>query len=313
MLRKVRLFFYNNKKVILTSVGVFILIIVIIQVFNYNARRNSEEELSKQNAQANNIGQSNTAYLPSNKNPIMSDSEVSEDTLESDTQIIQNFMDYGNSNNIEGAYNLLSQDCKDEMFSTIDRFYNNYFKDVFSEKKSYDIETWNKDKGNVTYRIKYLNDIMATGSINDEFIEDYFTVITENKEKKLNINQFIRKDEVNKNKSKDGLEISISNLYIYYDYEEYEITFTNNSDKTITIDTKDNTQTVYIKDQNDVEYNWFGNEVPNEYLTLEPGESRTIRIKFSKLYNPDREDTSINFEDIEIEGKDEKDKLEIGV
>ena len=49
MLRKVRLFFYNNKKIILTSVGLFIFIVVIIQVLNYNARRNSEEELAKQN------------------------------------------------------------------------------------------------------------------------------------------------------------------------------------------------------------------------------------------------------------------------
>ena len=146
---------------------------------------------------------------------------------------------------------------------------------------------------------------MATGNINDEFIEDYFTVITENKEKKLNINQFIKKYEINKTSNLEGLEVAVLNQYVYYDYEQYEITFTNNSDKNITIDSKDNTETVYLTDTNGVKYSWFGNEVPNEYLTLKPGDSRTFRIKFNKLYNINRKDNSIYFEDIKVDGEED--------
>ena len=305
MLRKIRLFYYNNKQIIWVSLGLIVFVYVIICIVNYNIKVDNDRQLAEQNLQASSTNQSNTAYLPSKPTPIISDSKVSEDTLESDTQIIQKFVDCGNSNDVEGAYNLLSQDCKDEMFSDVNRFYNNYFKNIFSQKKSYDLETWSSFGQYVTYRIKYLNDIMATGNINDEFIEDYYTVITENNERKLNINQFIRKHEVNKSSNLEGLEISVLNQYVYYDYEQYEITFTNNSDKNIIIDSKDDTETVYVTDTNGVKYSWFGNEVPNEYLSLKPGESRTFRIKFNKLYNPNREDSSIYFEDIKIDGEEQ--------
>lgn len=305
MLRKIRLFYYNNKQIIWVSLGIIVFVYVIIRIINYNIRIDNEKQLAEQNSQVNSVSQSNTAYLPSKTTPIISDSEVSEDTLESDTQIIQKFIDCGNSNDVEGAYNLLSQDCKDEMFSDINQFYNNYFENIFGQKRSYDIETWSSYGDYVTYRIKYLNDIMATGNINDEFIEDYFTVITENKEKKLNINQFIKKYEINKTSSLEGLEVAVLNQYVYYDYEQYEITFTNNGDKTITIDTKNNTETVYLTDTNGVKYSWFGNEVPNEYLTLRPGDSRTFRIKFNKLYNLNRKDNSIYFEDIKVDGEED--------
>lgn len=310
MLRKLRLFYYNNKQKIWFALGIFILICVILQILNYAIKRNNQQQVSETNEQ--NI-LTNKQYTPSTTAPVVSDSKISETTLKEDTDIIAQFMDYGNSNDVEGAYNLLSQDCKNEMFSTVDRFYNNYFQSIFSEKKSYDVETWIEYNGNVTYRIKYLTDIMATGSINEEFIEDYFTVVEENDEKKLNINQFINKLQMNEEKSENGLDVSITNRYDYYDYVQYEFTFTNSSDKQITIDTKDNTETVYIEDTKGNEYTWFGNEIPNEYLTLAPGESRTFRIKFNKLYNPERLDKSINFTDIRKDGESEVITFKIGV
>ncbi len=308
MFRKLRLLYYNNKEKIWVVLGICILIYVIIRIINYSIIKNNQEN-------TNSIQDTVTTrqYTPSTTSPVITDSTISKNTLEEHTNIIEKFMDYGNSDNVEGAYDLLSQDCKDEMFSTIDRFYNNYFKDVFSEKRSYDMETWMEYNGNVTYRIKYLNDIMATGTINDEFIEDYFTVIEENGEKKLNINQFIDKFEMDEKGSVQGLDVSIIGRYTYYDYEQYEFVFTNNSEKPITIDSKNDTETVYIKDNNDIEYTWFGNEIPNEYLTLNPGESRTFRIKFNKLYNPERIDESVNFTDIKVDGENDVVTLKIGV
>ena len=308
MLRKIRLFYYNNKNKIWFALGICILVYAIIQIINYNIRKNNLEVANNGENDASNV-----QYTPSTTNPVMTDSKISDNKLKNDTDIIEQFVNYGNENNVEGAYSLLSEDCKNEMFSTIDMFYNNYFKDVFSEKKSYELETWSAYKGKVTYRIKYIRDIMATGTIDNEFIEDYFTVIEENEEKKLNINEFIDKSQMDKKGRVEGLDVSIINKYIYYDYEEYEFVFTNNSDKQITIDSKDNTETIYIEDNNNVKYTWFGNEVPNEYLTLNPGESRTFRIKFNKLYNTERDDKSINFTDIRKDGEEEILNLEISV
>ena len=296
MLRKLRLLYYNNKEKIWIAIGIIVFVVVIIQIINYNIRKNREEELNNTNSSDD----TNQTYLPSKSSPIISGGNVSEEKLKEDTDIIKEFIDYGNSNNVEGAYNLLSQDCKDEMFSSVDKFYNLYFKNIFSEKRSYDLQTWDSSATRVTYRVKYLNDIMATGKVNEEFIEDYITVVEQDDEKKLNINEFIEKVDMEKQKDLDGLNVSISSKYYYYDYEIFEVTFKNDSEGQIIIDSKNNTESVYIKDTNGARYPWFGNEIANQDLVLEPGESITLKLKFNKLYNPNRKDDTINFTDISI-------------
>ena len=185
MFRKLRLLYYNNKEKIWVAIGIIVFVVVIIQIINYNIKKNREEELANTNVSKT----EDETYLPSKKSSVISDTSVSEKRLEEDTTIIDEFVEHCNSNNIEEAYNLLSQDCKDEMFQNIDRFNDIYIKDIFTEKRDYDLETWNATPSRVTYRIKYQNDIMGTGTINEGFIEDYITVIEENDEKKLNIKE----------------------------------------------------------------------------------------------------------------------------
>lgn len=314
MLRKIRLFYHNNKQKILITIGIVIFVLAIIQIINAILRNNREEELSNKNNESSIISSGsskNETYLPSRTDSIISDSKVPKDRLEEDTKVIESFVNFGNANDVEGAYNLLSQDCKDEMFQTIDRFYEFYFKNIFNEKRSYDLENWDSTGNRTTYRIKYQNDIMATGMINEEFIEDYITVIEENDEKKLNINEFINKVDLEKKGQVDGLEADVTAKYYYYDYVEYDITFKNTTQGQIIIDTKDNTESVYLEDERGVNYSWFGNEIADEELILNAGESVSLRIKFNKLYNQNRVDNKINFTDVRI--NNEQKTLEINV
>lgn len=314
MLRKIRLFYHNNKQKILVTIGIVIFVLAIIQIINAILRNNREEELSNKNNESSIISSGsskNETYLPSKTDSIISDSKVPKDRLEEDTKVIESFVNFGNNNDLEGAYNLLSQDCKDEMYQTIDRFNEFYFKNIFTEKRSYDLENWDSTGSRTTYRIKYLNDIMATGTINEEFIQDYITVIEENGEKKLNINEFINKVNLEKKGQVEGLEAVVTAKYNYYDYVEYDITFKNTTQETIVLDSKNNTESVYLEDQRGVNYSWFGNEIANEKLTLNGGESVSLRIKFNKLYNQNREDNKINFTNVII--NNEEKNLEIDV
>ena len=314
MLRKLRLFYYNNKEKFWVTIGIIIFVIVIIQIINGLIKSNREEEANNEKNESSIISSGsskNETYLPSRTDSVISDSKVSKDRIEEDTKIIESFVNFGNANDVEGAYNLLSQDCKDEMFQTIDRFYEFYFKNIFNEKRSYDLENWDSTGSRTTYRIKYQNDIMATGMINEEFIEDYITVIEENDEKKLNINEFINKVDLEKKGQVDGLEATVTAKYYYYDYEEYDITFKNTTQGQIIIDTKDDTESVYLEDERGVNYSWFGNEIANEELILNGGESVSLRIKFNKLYNQNRVDNKINFTDVRI--NNEQKTLEINV
>ena len=311
MLRQLRIYYHNNKAKVWIGIGIILFAYVMIQLINANIKRNNDQNL------LNNTGNISTVneqtYLNSKNAAVMSDMEVSQETSKKDTDVIKQFVEYCNNNDIEKAYALLSQDCKNEMYKTQEVFENNYVKEIFTEKRSYDIQTWSGESNSVIYKVKYLNDIMATGSANDEYIEEYITVITENGEKKLNINQFIRKENVNKIIKKGDLEVNITNRYVYYDYEEYEMSFKNNGQDEIILDTKDDTESVYLEDKNDVKYDWFGNEIPNEYLTLNGGESRTLRIKFNKVYVANKSDSAIYFTDIHFNNKTNKEKLEINV
>ena len=308
MLRKLRILYHNNKTKIWLILGIIIFVYVIIRMFNAQIKKENEEKINNGTNQNFQV----TTYLPSSQTSVMTNSSTTKENVKKDTEIIKNFIDFCNNNNIEEAYNLLSQQCKDELYKNINEFYNKYYKNIFNEKKSYDIENWASSK-NITYKVKYLNDIMSSGTVNDEYIEEYITVVTENNEKKLNINQFIGKEELNLKRKTDNLNITVVNKYVYYDYEEYEIIFENNTDKNIILDTKENTESVYIEDTKDIKYTWFGNEVPNSYLNLNSGESKRLRLKFNEIYTGKKTDSTIYLTDVNIDGQEEKATIKINV
>ena len=308
MLRNLRILYHNNKTKILLILGIIIFVYVIIRMFNAQIKKENEEKINNGTNQNFQV----TTYLPSSQTSVMTNSSTTKENVKKDTEIIKNFIDFCNDNNIEEAYNLLSQQCKDELYKNINDFYNKYYKNIFNEKKSYDIENWASSK-NITYKVKYLNDIMSSGTVNDEYIEEYITVVTENNEKKLNVNQFIEKEELNLKRETDNLNITVVNKYVYYDYEEYEIIFENNTDKNIILDTKENTESVYIEDTKDVKYTWFGNEVPNSYLNLNSGESKRLRLKFNEIYTGKKTDSTIYLTDVNIDGQEEKATIKINV
>lgn len=308
MLRKLRILYHNNKTKIWLILGIIIFVYVIIRMFNAQIKKENEEKINNGTNQNFQV----TTYLPSSQTSVMTNSSTPKENLKKDTEIIKNFIDFCNDNNIEEAYNLLSQQCKDELYKNINDFYNKYYKNMFNEKRSYDIENWASSK-NITYKVKYLNDIMSSGTVNDEYIEEYITVVTENNEKKLNVNQFIGKEELNLKRETDNLNITVVNKYVYYDYEEYEIIFENNTDKNIILDTKENTESVYIEDTKDIKYTWFGNEVPNSYLNLNSGESKRLRLKFNEIYTGKKTDSTIYLTDVNIDGQEEKATIKINV
>ena len=308
MLRKLRILYHNNKTKIWLILGIIIFVYVIIRMFNAQIKKENEEKINNGTNQNFQV----TTYLPSSQTSVMTNSSTPKENLKKDTEIIKNFIDFCNDNNIEEAYNLLSQQCKDELYKNINDFYNKYYKNMFNEKRSYDIENWASSK-NITYKVKYLNDIMSSGTVNDEYIEEYITVVTENNEKKLNINQFIGKEELNLKRETDNLNITVVNKYVYYDYEEYEIIFENNTEKNIILDTKENTESVYIEDTKDIKYTWFGNEVPNSYLNLNSGESKRLRLKFNEIYTGKKTDSTFYLTVVNIDGQEEKATIKINV
>lgn len=314
MLRSLRIFYHRNKVEVWTVVGIIIFVYVIIRIINYNIGKNKEQEIEEANTIDNNIAtvERNTdTYLSSSNSTIMSNANTSEEQAKNDKKVIDKFIEYCNNGDVESAYNMLSQDCKDKEFPDIDNFNERYLKEIFNESKSYDVKAWETDGENVVYSVKYYPNIMTTGKMNETYTEEYMTVVGNSDERKLNIKYFIGKKEINKTTNQDDIEINVTNKYEYYDYEQYDITVKNNGQSEITLDTKNETKSVYVVDDNGTTYTWFGSEIPTEHLTLQPGEERTYRIKFNELYISHKEDTKICFTDVHINGTDDKTKIEV--
>lgn len=290
MNKLIRYWNQNRLKIIITII-IIVLIIVIIQVIN--SFLDDIQDPTIQTEQK----------IPDLSNPsesVLSGEEIPEETAEGNAEIIKEFVDYCNEKSYQDAYNLLSQACKEEIFNNIETFIEDYINEIFDTEKSYTLELWFSTSREFTYRILYIdNDILSSGTINiEDNKEDYITVVEEEGEYKLNISNFIYKEEINKSSSKSNIEITINNSKKYRDYEIYNITVKNNSDKTILLSSGSNGNDICIIDTNNVEYDSIIHEIPLINLEVSPGTQKTHIIRFYKMYNMYREIDRITFKNI---------------
>lgn len=145
-------------------------------------------------------------------------------------------------------------------------------------------------------KLNYGDDILATGR-EGESKEDYYTIVKENGQVKLNLNSYIGKREINENETLQGITITVNSKQCYIDYEIYEIKVENKTNKSIILDTKQNPKSVYLTG-NSTTYTGFMYEIDEKLLTIKPQMYRTYNIKFNKLYNGKNQIDSVSFTDI---------------
>ena len=275
--------FYNqNRKKIFKIILVIVFIIGIIQLLN-----NLSKNKNGNNSIKNNIVISNNSKneLISSKSAVTGDN-VSNYKLEEDTNIIENFMKYCNDKDINSAYSLLTDECKEVMFPTIEDFYNIYYSKIFDEEnKSYTVENWVGD----TYEVRITGDILATGKLdNSETNQDYITIVKQNGENKLNINNYVGRKNLEKTTEHENIEVNVLSRDTYMDYEIYNLTIINNSENSILLDTGESTKSVYLLDSKDVKYYFYSNEIVQNRLLIQSKYKNTLQIKFSNSYSSSR-------------------------
>lgn len=298
--------FYNrNRKKIFRIILIIVFIFVILKLLNYFTKIKANKKIEETVNNIDNSLTTNNSTLISDKSSI-SGSSIQSSKLKKDTDIINQFMDYCNNGDVSNAYNLLTDDCKKEMFPTIQDFSNIYYSSLFNgERKSYTIENWEND----TYSVRITSDILSTGSLKgDETRQDYITIIENSK---LNINSYVKKLNVNKKTSDKNITITVNYINVYMDYEIYDITIQNNTNDTILLDTNDDTKSVYLLDKNNMKYYFYNNELIKEKLLIQSNFKTNLQIKFDNSYKEKRNIESMIFTKIVLnynEYKDEKDK-----
>lgn len=292
--------FYNqNRKKILITILIIVFIIGIIQLLNYLTKVNNEKD--SQLIEKNTISSNKYKELLSEKSAISGD-KVSSTKLENDVEIIKEFIKYCNEQNINSAYEILTDECKEEMFPTIQDFYNIYYSKIFNQdKKIYTVENW---FGNI-YQVKFTGDILSTGNLNNnETKQDYITIVREDGVNRLNVNNYIGKNNLNKTTEYKDIKITVTSVDTYMEYEIYNLSIENNSENTILLDTSDDVKSVYLLDIKDMKYYFYGNEIIQNKLVVESKYKNTLQIKFNNTYSSSKNIRNLVFSKLVLNYED---------
>ena len=232
---------------------------------------------------------------------------------ENSQAIIKSFFDYCSNNDVQGAYSLLSKECKDELYPNINEFKRKYFDIIFTNKKTYKSKLWISNDNKNTYRIEIYGDLLSSGEKEEMPIEDFYTVIYDNGKYSLSIKGYIGKENVNISKTQEGITVNILSKQVYMEYEKYRVEVKNNSREDVMLNTKENTNSMYIEDKNNVKHIAFLNELSNQDLSILSGFTNEINIRFNRTYKPNISIEKIVFDNIKI-GQDSKTKkIEIDI
>lgn len=280
----------QNRGKIITIFLVIIFAFLIIYTLN---------ELSKQkNEEQSNVVPQNI-YRPENT-AISGDSVPAEQQQENES-VIDKFIEFCNNGQVEEAYNLLSDNCKEKIYPTIETFSTSYYDVIFTTKREVTIQSWINDGDFYVYQVRYLNDMMATGKIDEGNIyEDYISIEKATPEK-INIGQYIGTEQIESSKEEENIKVTVNRVDYYLRQAVYIVTVQNNSNNNIYIDSKTKTDSVYLTDSNELHWNTSINNVADAQLMVSPGLSRTYQISFQREYNPDVWIETFTFSDIRVQ------------
>ena len=122
-------YFNQNRKGIITSIAVIAFFIIFITLLNRlwigNEGKKYQNDVTDEPIKS-----------------VITGEKVSERTNEVNTQIIKKFVEYCNNGDYGRAYDLLTDECKDEYNNDKNIFLKKYIASVFSNKKTYEIELW---------------------------------------------------------------------------------------------------------------------------------------------------------------------------
>ena len=302
-------FLNRNKNQIIRTIVIIIFVLIIIQTINYYVKVKNEGEISNNNILQNNTILSNEIDkgLVSNTSAITGEN-VPTEQLKNATTVIHDFITYCNEQDLESAYNLLTDECKQQMYTSLEMFKQSYYDYIFNgQKKTCTIENWYGD----TYKVDINEDILSTGKYNDGYSrQDYITVKEVNNEYKLNINNYIGYTKIDKKTASDDITVEVISKNTYKDYEEYTMKVTNNTDGILKLDNINSTKTLYLEDSNGVKYSYYNHELTDATLTVASGQTKEVTIKFYSSYSSTREINYIVFSNINITNGQLSEKLE---
>lgn len=229
---------------------------------------------------------------------VLTDEEVPKEYQEPIETTIDTYFNYCNSGEYEKAYNLITEDCRKNLYPTLSQF-TEYINDIFEGKnKIYTIQSYSRVDNSFVYEIRILDDILANGTTDGYYYyKEKFILTEENGNMRLSIGNYVGDVDINTTVEDEYLEVKVIGKSVEYDTETYTVMFRNKTDKDIVILDNDQSNEVVLD---------FGDTTctPINYgyskIWLHPGTTTTKRLIFSKYYDNGRTAKQIKFGAIRV-------------
>ncbi|MCI8444517.1 MAG: hypothetical protein HFJ37_05110 [Clostridia bacterium] len=296
-MRNIVRFYHQNRKSIWLFLMIIFFLILMLQMFNYWVGESQKNEIN----QFENKTKEEARNSDSNISMVSNESAVSGEKINISNskkakQVIENFLNDCNQNKVEEAYDLLTEECKEEMYPSIDIFEDTYVSKMFlGQGINCSIENWIEN----TYKVKIQGDLLAVGKVNDEdIIQDYITIKKVQDDYKLNINSYIGRTQINKSKNKSNIEIKVLQKDVYMDYEKYSIKINNHSESNILLDTRKRIDSMYVENERGAKSSAYIHELTDLDLTVYGKHTKDITIKYYNSYHSGKKANKLVFSNV---------------
>lgn len=224
--------------------------------------------------------------------------KVPEKLQEPIEKIIDDFINYCNKKEYSSAYELLSEDCKENVFEDDEDEFKKYVDNIFNVEKIYSIQSYSHKNDFYIYNVKILNDILASGLTDEEFRfhEEKFAISGDKDNLKLTVGDYMGKEELRSVAEDDYVKIRVTEKTMFYSEEIYNVKITNKTENIMVIADGSEPGEVALQ---------IGNESRNMnnsdlYIVLNPGETKEYKLYFNKYYDEKTVEDGMIFSKIRI-------------
>lgn len=303
--------YYNqNRRLIWRIVVIIIAIWIFLRFLNYLSINNNKKKISSNNnvtnnSTLNNQYTTNDSTYTSN-NSAVSGSSVNKKILNETQSLLDVFYGYCNKKDLASAYDMLTDECKELIYPSLNIFEKNYYNNVFKGyTKAYSFENWYND----TYYVKISDNALATGKVDNIDVKYDYVTINNNK---LNISSYLGRTNLNKESTQHNVNIMVNYKDVFMDYEIYNVTVKNSTGNTISLTDISDSSAINLMDSNNIKYGIYNHELVSGELIVENNYKRKFNLKFYSSYVSSKRIKSIEFNKIKLNyGTDNNDYVTI--
>ncbi|MBP3502118.1 MAG: hypothetical protein J6K42_01365 [Clostridia bacterium] len=269
--------------IILVIIGLIVVFIKSMDKYLLEERSNSSSSNYTTAITKKEDNQLEIETMPVSNNSDTNNVKFKDSSINNAEKAVSVFAYYCNNGQIEYAYNMLTDDCKELLYPTQEQFYKNYYQRIFSDEKQCNYTKY-ADKENI-YRIIFESDPLTTGKVNsDDNVIEYITAVEHNGTYKLNISGLIKKENLSIKNSNKYLEAEIINKITYMDYELYTVKIKNTTLVNMFLSSMIGNNEIYLQDDDGNKFFIANEEYTQDDVTIKYRSESTVQLKFNKKY-----------------------------